>query len=230
MTNQQTTDTQHHDYLWELLPWYVNESLSPQELAEVDVHLSDCSLCQAEVARCKNLNQSVKSNQHETWAPSARHFAKILENVDAFEQRAANSKKTSGWLARWFPWLSNTPGPARFALGLQGAMVLALATTLLYRGLVPTEPYRTLSDPAPNAQITGPQIRVVFSEDMTEKEIRTLLLGVSSRLVAGPSPLGVYSIALASSDADPASAKQALAQLRAHPKVRLAEIAGAATE
>ena len=229
MTTQQITGNQQHNYIWELLPWYANESLSPQELDEVETHLDGCSLCLAEVARCKNLNQSVKSNQRETWAPSATHFAKILDNVDSFEQRATASKKSSGWLTNWFPWLSATPTPARFALGLQGALVLALATTLLYHGLVPTENYRTLSDPA-STQIIGPQIRVVFAEDISEKEMRTLLLNVSSRLVAGPSPLGVYTIVLESGHADPASAQQALAQLRAHPKVRLAEIAGATTQ
>jgi Putative zinc-finger len=228
MTTQPNTDNQQHDSIWELLPWYVNESLSPQESAEVESHLSACPLCQAEVARCNNLNQSVKSNPQDTWKPSAPHFAKILNNVDAIEQRAT-TKKSAGWLANWLPWLSATPGPARFALGLQGALVLALATTLLYRGLVPTDDYRTLSDPAPATQITGPQIRVVFAEDITEKEMRTLLLNISSRLIAGPSSLGVYTIALSSEHSVP-NANHAIAQLRAHPKVRLAEIVGANIE
>jgi hypothetical protein len=230
MTTIQNTDIQHHDYIWELLPWYVNERLNPQEWVEVEAHLSNCLLCQDEVARCRNFNQAVKSNQQEIWTPSAPHFAKILDNVNAFERRATTSKKSSGWLANWLPWLHNTPSPARFALGLQGALVLALATTLLYRGLVPTENYRTLSNPAPSSQSIGPQIRVVFAEDISEKEMRTLLLNVSSRLVGGPSSLGVYTIALESGHGDSASAKQALAQLRAHPKVRLAEIASATTE
>lgn len=220
--------TQQHNEIWEILPWYVNDSLSPQELADVEAHVKDCALCEAEVARCKNLNQSVKSNDRETWSPSAPHFARILDIVDGYEKRVT-TKKSSSWLANWLPWLSATPGPARFALGLQGALVLVLATTLIYRGLVPTENYHTLSDPAPRTQNAGMKIRVVFAEDISEKEIRTLLLSISSKLVAGPSSLGVYTIALSQEQSAP-NANQAIKQLRASPKIRLAEIIGANTE
>jgi Putative zinc-finger len=220
--------TQQHDAIWELLPWYVNDSLSPQELTEVEAHLNECPHCQAEVARCENLNQSVKSNERETWLPSAPHFTKILDNVDAHEKRAT-PKKSSSWLANWLPWLSATPNPARFALGLQGALVLALGATLFYRGVLPTDDYRTLSNPAPTAQTSGAQIRVVFADDISEKEMRVLLLSVSSRLIAGPSSLGVYTIALSTENSAP-NVQQAIAQLRANAKVRLAEIVGTKIE
>ncbi len=220
--------TEQHNVIWELLPWYVNDSLSPQELTEVETHLSDCPICQVEVARCKQLNQSIKSNERETWTPSAPHFAKILDDVDAHEKRAT-TKKSSSWLANWLPWLSATPSPARFALGLQGALVLVLGATLFYRGVVPTDEFRTLSNPGPTAQTLGAQIRVVFADDISEKEMRALLLSISSRLIAGPSSLGVYTIALSTENSAP-NVNQAIAQLRSSSKIRLAEIVGANIE
>jgi hypothetical protein len=224
MTTQPKNKNEQHDYVWELLPWYVNDGLSPQELDEVDAHLLDCPSCQSEVVRCKNEYASVKSNERDTWAPSAAHFAKVIENVDAFEKRAAQSNPPAGWLAKWLPWLSTTPGPARFTLGLQGALVLALASTLFYRVLIPTEGYRTLSNPGAQTQGARIQFRVVFADDITEKQLRELLLSIDSQVIEGPSPLGVYSIALSEKNSNSNSAVQALAKLRANAKVRLAEM------
>jgi anti-sigma factor RsiW len=230
MTTQHLTQNQDHDYVWELLPWYVTDGISPHELNEVETHLKDCMTCQQEVARCRELNQSVKTNQKEVWTPSPAHFTNILANVDAFENRRIKSQRASGWFANWFPWLVDTPRPARFALALQGAFVVALATTLLVGALVPTPGYQTLSSPDEPAATSAQRMRLVFADNITEKELRELLLGISARLIAGPTPLGVYTIAMNPSATNPLPIQQTLAQLRAHPKVRLAEIAGVATQ
>lgn len=225
MTPQSNIENRDHDYLWELLPWYVNEGLSRDEVSEVEAHLKDCPACQSEVSRCRDVSQTVKSNQREIWMPSAQHFATLLDSVDAFEAKRSKAQDSLPWLARWFPWFSQTPRPVRFTLALQGALVVALATTLLVRGSVPTESYRTLSQPDEHPQLNGQQVRLVFSDDLTEKELREMLLGVHGHIVAGPSPLGVYTIALEAANASAQVTPETLAKLRAHPKVRLAEMA-----
>lgn len=230
MTTQNITQNQDHDYVWELLPWYVNDGISPDELNEVETHLKDCMTCQQEVVRCRELNQSVKTNQKDVWTPSPVHFTKILANVDAFENRRIKSQRATGWYEKWFPWIVDTPRPARFTLAFQGALVVALATTLLVSALVPMQGYQTLSNPAEATATSAQRVRLVFADNITEKELRALLLGISARLIAGPTPLGVYTIALNPSAANPQTIQQTLGQLRAHPKVRLAEIAGVATE
>ena len=230
MTAQRNIENQDHDNVWELLPWYVNEGLSPQEVSQVETHLKDCPACQSEMERCQELSLSVKTNQQDEWTPSAPHFAKVLANVDAFENRRQKSKDAPGWFAKWFPWLIDTPGPARFTLALQGALVVALATTLLVRGLVPTQTYQTLSQPNAHSMAGGQQVRLVFSDDLTEKEMRGLLIGIQARLVAGPTALGVYTIALELPNSNAQTMQQALATLRGHPKVRLAEMASVVVE
>lgn len=224
MTTQPNIENQDHANVWELLPWYVNEGLSPKEVNEVEAHLKNCPACQSELARCRDLSLSVKSNQEDNWTPSPQHFSQVLASVNAFEDRRTKSQNPRGWLAKWFPWLSDTPRPARFTLALQGALVVTLATTLLVRSLVPGEMYQTLSTPAEHPVARGQQLRVVFAEDITEKELRVLLLGNHGHLVAGPSPLGVYTIEMEPGNSGTQAGQQAIAQLRAHPKVRLAEM------
>jgi hypothetical protein len=46
----------------------------------------------------------------------------------------------------------------------------------------------------PGAAAPRPQIRLVFSEQATERQIRDVLMKVRGRLVDGPSPLGTYTI------------------------------------
>lgn len=230
MTAQKNTERNDHDYVWELLPWYVNNGLSRQEIDEVQAHLKDCSDCQREVVRCRELNATVKTNRSDEWTPSAPHFAKILANVDAVERRQEKPQRPSNWIAKWFPWFDVTPRPARFALALQGALVVALATTLLVRGLFPTQTYTTLSNPSAPSLVAGRQVRLVFSDDITEKELRALVLGVEGRFIAGPSSQGVYTIVLPSSNSSARTMPQVLTQLRANPKVRLAEPVNVAVE
>ena len=230
MTIQEQTEHPDHDYIWELLPWYANDKLSRQEIDEVRAHLKECAVCQQEVARCRQLSATVSAQRTDEWMPSAPHFAKILANVDAFEQRQEKPTRSSNWIEKWLPWLDLTPRPARFALAFQGALVIALATTLLVRGLFPEQPYTTLSSPAESTRITGQQVRLVFSEDITEKELRSTLLGVGGHFIAGPSSQSVYTIVLQPSNSNALTMPQVLAQLRAHPKVRLAEAVNVTVE
>jgi Putative zinc-finger len=230
MTTPRNTENQIHDQVWELLPWYVNEGLSPREVNDVEAHLKGCPACQNEIERCQDLKRSVSTSRQDEWTPSAAHFSTLLASVDAFEDRKRKSKTPSGWVTKWFSWLGDTPRPARFALALQGALVVALAMTTLLHSFAPTPAYQTLSNPAERYLVSGQPVRLVFTEDITEREMRTLLLEVQGRIVAGPSSLGVYTIVLESADSKVQTNQRVLTQLRAHPKVRLAEMAGKIVE
>jgi len=92
-------------------------------------------------------------------------------------------------------------GPARrFESGQPASPVAAAARPAQPAGAV----YRTLSAPstraaslpATSATSAAPQIRVVFAEAATEKQMRKVLLATRGRLVDGPSPLGAYTLEL----------------------------------
>ena len=230
MKNPAPTEVFSHDEAWSLLPWFATGGLSAEENAGVQAHLLDCAECQRELARCEQLNHSVKSNNDQLWTPSARHFSHVLAGVDSYEARSAKPQNAVSWIERWFPWLSATPRPARLALGLQGAFVIALGSLLLFRVVAPTETYRTLSNPSVQVTTTGQQIRIVFADDMTEKGMRDLLLATNAQLVSGPSSLGVYTITIDAGTLHAKGEKDIIARLRDHPKVKFAEIVYSARE
>ncbi|MFL6196686.1 MAG: hypothetical protein ACJ75H_21060, partial [Thermoanaerobaculia bacterium] len=61
---------------------------------------------------------------------------------------------------------------------------------------------------------------MMFSPRATEKEIRGLLLDVRGQITEGPSPLGVYTVAVPAGG-DPV--KMLLARLRSEPQVVFVE-------
>jgi len=101
--------------------------------------------------------------------------------------------------------LGGTPRPVRWALAGQLAALLLLATALAF-GPARRQPalYHTLSEPsAPAASLpattaasAAPQVRVVFVDAATAKQMREVLLSTRGHLVDGPSPLGAYTLEL----------------------------------
>jgi len=101
--------------------------------------------------------------------------------------------------------LGGTPRLVRWALVGQLAALILLATALAF-GPARRQPaiYHTLSEPsapaaplpATSAAAAAPQIRVVFVEAATAKQMREVLLSTRGHLVDGPSPLGAYTLEL----------------------------------
>jgi hypothetical protein len=110
-------------------------------------------------------------------------------------------------------------------LAFESLAVAALAA-VVWLPMAPTTEthYETLSRGEDHPAMTVIQVRVVFADRLTVGDLQTLLDDIDGQLVAGPSALGVYTVALAPGDSTPATAlSHALAVLRAHPQVRLAE-------
>jgi hypothetical protein len=124
-------------------------------------------------------------------------------------------------------WLAAEPGPLRGALLAQAAVILLLVGLLVWQGLrlrsapegAASAVYQTLSEPAA-APAAGIALRVMFSPQASEREIRGLLHGVRGQIAAGPSPIGVYTIEIPP-DGDPVAV--VLARLRSEPQVAFAE-------
>jgi hypothetical protein len=208
-----------------VLPWDVNETLPEDERARVEAHLVTCTACQAEILRCRALARAVRAAEAPAWEPSPDHLARLLRRLEAEETPAQRLRRW--WHAlraqyeRSRALLQTTPLPVRWALATQGALVLLLAGLLVWQApWAPARFYRTLSSSQEQGVHDRPQIRVVFADDMTEKERRALLTEIQGSLVQGPSPLGAYTVAVPRTGT---AATTALETLRTHPKVRLAE-------
>jgi hypothetical protein len=217
-------DTEHSE-LEGLIPWYVNGTLSAKESAAVEQHMAVCELCQSEALRCQSLAAQLPSPV-DIWKPSPAHFAGILADVDRLEaaimKLVINRSKTApGIFQLMGAWFSQTPRPVRWALAFE---TLAFAALTLFV-LLPQPPipgtggvFETLSNAESPATIKGSSIRLVFSEDMTTRELIDLLKQAKAQIRQGPSGVGSYTVEV------PAEEKErSLGILRTHPKVRLAQ-------
>ena len=225
MTNANNTG---HDAVVELLPWYVNGTLSRAEQASVEQHLPSCSECQQLLAEYEQLDdiRSIESDL-PTWQPSGTQFASILQNIDTLESTThatAKPAKKTGLFSQLSAWLRTIPRPAYWFMGLETVAIAALVL-LMVAPLPQRQPeaqlYQTLSNERPAVTTNLPRLSVVFAEDITEKEIRTLLQREHGQLVQGPSLLGIYSVQLAAGGEQ--ELQQTISNLRNHPKIKLVE-------
>jgi len=222
------SDGNHHQKVWEILPWYVNGTLEGHEHEFVARHILRCQSCADEVVRCQSIATAVRSSEEAARTPSPEHFARLMERID----RGSASAAPERWRIRVREWIEKirlvfqqTPSLFRWALAAQTAAIVLLAAAIIWQAsLAPSLLYQTLSDAGSGPEPGRVTLQVVFTDDITEGEIRKLLSSIRATIVAGPSPMAVYTVALAADDhAAPAQTQERLALLRAHPKVRLAE-------
>ena len=220
-----------HDSIVELLPWYVKGTLNPVEHSRVDKHLASCPECQQESMLYRQLDsEGLTSDRTPSWQPTPAHFSSILQSIDALESkadsavsRAKTPKHGLKQLSKLSAWLKATPNPIFWFMSLETVALTALVLLTVAR--FPQQPgeqaYQTLSNERPSYSANLPRLSIVFAEDITEREIRTLMQAQHGQLVQGPSMLGVYTIELALEVAN--ESQQAIDNLRANPKVKLVE-------
>jgi anti-sigma factor RsiW len=227
-----------HQRVWELLPWYVNGSLAQRERERVEAHLAACPRCRQEERVCRRTAAEIAGAGEVAPSPHPIQFQRMLARVDESERE--ERQRAGGWplLAPFRSLVQATPRPLRGALVAQAAVIVLLVGFLAWDALragpvSPTAPaagtpaagavYRTLSDPAA-PPVPTLRLRVMFSPQATEREIRGLLLGIRGEITAGPSRLGAYTVEVQAAEVpagDPAGV--VLARLRSEPQVMLAE-------
>jgi Putative zinc-finger len=214
-----------HEAVWTLLPWYADGTLSHADAERAREHVAECAACRDEAERCRQLSAAARTYEESDWAPSPAHFAKVMAHIDAAEGRrtsAASRRDSPGWIASLRAWMFDTPSPVRWALGVQGALIAVAAGLLLNNMSAPTR-YETMSSSAEQVAGNRAQLRVVFSDELSLKELHELLQGVGAQIVSGPGSAGAYTVALPFTATDTARIAEALAALRQSSKVQLAE-------
>jgi len=221
-------DDARHRQVWELLPWYVNGTLSGRDLDLVTGHLPACSDCAGEVARCRDLAVAVRTVTAVERAPSDERLTRLLARIDAIE---AAGSRDGGWRGRLRnaidalrELLQSTPAPTRWALAAQGALVVLLVAVVAWQAALSSgQPYRTLASAPEQTPRGQAQIRVVFTDDISEREMRAVLEHVKGKIVDGPSAVGAYTVEVPVPATGLERVAPVLEVLRTQPKVRLAE-------
>lgn len=189
----------HRDVV-ELLPWYVNATLTEPERRAVESHLPACDRCAQEVEELKTI-QAV-TREAALPAPDPGGLARALARIEQEEQSREPAWRRlgawweaarSGWAALWGP----VPIVARVALAAQLGLILGLSALLLLR-VEGRQPFQTVAGPSGPATVRGrvALIAVGFVEAAPESAIRRTILGLGGTIVAGPSPLGLYTVAV----------------------------------
>lgn len=209
-------DDAAHTEAFELLPWLVNGSLTPDERERVTQHVQRCPHCAREAAQLRQMQAAMQSEPADLAASQA--FNRLRDRIEH------DSSDAPWWQRARQAWRETQRG-WRGALALQAGLLACVLAVLVFKPGAPdtssqAPSYRTLSAPTPSpAPGTGSaHVTVIFDGNLTEREVRALLLSVHASIASGPTPDGAYVLAL-----DPAQQSQALAQLRGTAHVVFAE-------
>lgn len=193
-TEQETS----HLALQEMLPWYVNQTLSKEQQALVGEHLRGCAQCRQDVAWQRTLAAD---------APAApvvdmeRALARMMPRIDALAPPKRPASRS------WMPW----------ALAAQGCAIAALAVMVIVPA-TPRADYRVLGA---EGQGAGASMVVAFRPGATLDDLQRLARTNGARIVDGPTVTGAFVLQV-----DAARQVQVSAAFRADPAVLLAEPLG----
>jgi anti-sigma factor RsiW len=188
-----------HEEIVEILPWYVNATLSEQERREVSEHLASCTPCQAELEEMTVLQQAVVESAGEMPAPSRSLLKEAMAQVDSFERaRQPVRARSASWLSELqdrlgdalLGWCGPMPNFARAVVAAQFLLIAGLAGGLGFS--LWDRQYSTLSGTAQTA--AGARLAIRFNESVTEAQLRQVLREIDGKIVDGPSSLGIYTV------------------------------------
>ncbi len=204
--------TRPDNELYELLPWYLNGSLAPDERAEVEALLSRQPEARARLEELRALAEVVREEeqrlQRENPLPLAMGWARLQRDIA--------------------PPPTPSRVPWRPALAAAALLVITLQSALLLRGPAPQEAaWQPLSGQMNSKPMAGGyrvQLRLVDSARW--QQVRELLQQLNAEVVEGPSAMGVLQVQV------PANARfqdgRALLQwLQQQPEVQHAALMGA---
>ncbi len=217
-----SVESQHrtdHDWAQQALPWLVNGTLPRAETLRLQAHFEVCAACRADHAFEQSLAQRLAAVPVVDYAPQAS-FAKLMQRIDS-----TPLADQSGVLPR--ARQRRPRSPWAYAFMAQTAVVAVLMVTLAWLAQSPTvapaAEYRTLSSSALLPR--PPHLQVVFGDALSIAEQRAILSRVQGQIIEGPSPVGLFLVALAGpADAQQASINEVAKVLRATPGVRFVAV------
>ena len=190
----------------ELLPWYVNGTISDEDRAWVDAHMSAHPDAKAELAFYQSLQTRMRDNAPAV--PATIGLARTMQLIRG-DQPSFSERVTA-----LFAGFGLRP-TAAFA----GLAVVAVQAGFIFTLL--NEPKDDGIRAKGTVVVTeAPPLKLNFAPDAKEADIRLLLMSVHGDLVAGPGQLGDYYVRV------PAGTEGAsLAALKANPIVQAAVLA-----
>lgn len=165
------SDTQHPI---DLLPWYVNGSLSDPEKQAIKTHLASCATCQEEVDFLTLIRSQVK-NAAPTSKPGELSKSRLMKEIRQNQPENTNQHNEGKTKAREKLWLSWQTWAS-----LAAALIIVIQTSVILKQ--PAQPV------LPPIQLLGkaPEFSVQFQDNATIKTINNFLMTIKGRIVNGP--------------------------------------------
>jgi hypothetical protein len=195
----------------ELLPWYVAGVLTREEEQAVQAFIDSGEISPEELDEMAFVSEALGRSGPEEPRYDPQILQRVLDRLDQVPQESANARsadepvvvvrergrrkrREGSWfspLLETLQW-SATPPLARIAIGAQFALLLALAVAFTVGEDTDTGPgdYEVVS-----GAVSG-DYTITFRPGATEAQIRSLLLENRATIIAGPSAIGLYTIAL----------------------------------
>lgn len=179
----------------ELLPWFVNNTLSSHERKEVDDHVATCPRCQKEIAFLQMTREQVKTIPVQS--PGEFGLNRLLKEIKRNrEDEQRQRKPRNDWWRR--------------GLAIVASLIIITQAGLLVDAWFFSKPMVPLSGP----QDQGVVLQLSFKPTAMEVEIREIVNAAGGTFVEGPGELGVYRIRLNLSSADQEKIHQTIEYLR----------------
>lgn len=190
-------NSMNHEELEKLLPWYVNGTLAGEELQAVEAFVEANESARTQVEFLQQVRNEVREEQ--AGSPGAFGLQRLNAAIASQQADTTEASDTTNVvkLSRW-----------RMAAAVAGLVVM-LQAGLLFNTFQQEPAYVPLGVDS-DAQL----VQVIFQEDATEGEIRSLLQEVGASISSGPGALGIYRLELELQQQD-SEVDQLLERLRA---------------
>lgn len=220
MNRLNASDTEQHQQILLLLPWYVNQSLAEIERKQVENHLRVCLLCKRELLALRNLSAAVRDAADLEVAAEAS-FSRFRSNLH-FKQPIRHEKPNNKFSRFWRATVRHSSRrPLQFLAIAASLLVVMMPLMVSFYGSTQSPDYFTLASARPE-HAAGVKLRVVFAASVTDSEIQHVLEQIDGQRLEGPSAAGAYLIALNSSHGN-VDIDSVLASLRQRSDIKLAE-------
>lgn len=184
----------NHDDIWELIPWYVNGSMTPEDMALVKRHIDGCAECTVELSRQRTV--AARMSTDETYAHNTERSWKKLSAQIRSERNDGTTRLAP---RRRF-------GVHRKHFLLAGACAAACLVAIVNLTSI-GDGFHTLSSSTSDNSML---IKFQTASVLAPGQLEAILAEHALELLDGPSQAGVYTAAATRNGTDPHASAKAL--------------------
>jgi anti-sigma factor RsiW len=199
--------SQDHEALDELLPWFVNNTLDPAENERVQRHLDVCDACRESVALLSLVQSTVRHGTATPIVPPP-DAGRLLQAIDGFDNRRPRRMTTT------------TVFMASLAAAL---LAVALLITARSPGTTPPALYETATSPSRPASMDYVLV-VQFESGTPPAQQQKILRDLAARDVNRGESDGIYRITVSLAVASLAELEEFTNDVEARPEIESASV------